>query len=456
MAVRTIAEGGRAVRGRRFARRQGRFAYWGAGEMPLKILVYGLNHWPEKVGIGRYTGELVAWLAARGHGVRVVTAPPYYPDWQVWRGWRRFWWKRERRDGALVWRCPLYVPRRPTGARRALHLLSFACSSLPIALWQALWFRPAVVFAVAPALASAPMAWLAAKAGGAKAWLHVQDFELDAAFGLGLVQGGWLKRRALAAERCLLRRFRRVSTISPRMVERLAAKGVPEDRRRLFPNWVDCQAIRPLPATPTRLADELRLPAGRRIALYSGNLGEKQGGAIPVEAARLLSRRHDLLFLVVGEGAARRRLEAGAAGLDNLLFRPLVEAERPNELLNLADLHLLPQRADAADLVLPSKLAPMLASARPVVATAAPGTGVALAIEGAGLAVPPGDAAAFAAAIGRLLDEPGLARRLGARGRERALAEWDRDAILRRFEAELAGLSGGSESASQARGRGPS
>jgi colanic acid biosynthesis glycosyl transferase WcaI len=407
----------------------------------VKLLVYGLNHWPEKVGIGRYTGELVAWLAARGHRVQVVTAPPYYPDWRIWHGWRRFWWQRERHDGALVWRAPLYVPRRPTGKKRALHLVSFALSSLPVALWQALFFRPQVVFAVAPAIPSAPMAWLAAKAGGARAWLHIQDFELDAAFGLGLVQGGWLKRRALAFERCLLRRFQRVSTISPRMVERLAAKGVAEQRRVLFPNWVDCREIRPLPARPQGLAGELQLPPGRRIALYSGNLGEKQGVEILVAAARLLAGRSDLLFLIVGEGAARERLETAAAGLGSVLFRPLVAAEQLNELLNLAAVHLLPQRADAADLVLPSKLAAMLASARPIVATAASGTGVALAVEGAGLVVPPGDATAFAAAIAELLDDPALARRHGERGRERALAEWDREAILLRFEAALEDLA---------------
>lgn len=408
----------------------------------MKLLVYGLNHWPEKVGIGRYTGELVAWLAARGHQVRVVTAPPYYPDWRIRSGWRRFWWQRERHDGAVVWRAPLYVPRKPTARKRALHLLSFALSSLPVALWTALSFRPQVVFAVAPALASAPMAWLAAKAGGARAWLHIQDFELDAAFGLGLVQGGWLKRRALAIERCLFRRFQRVSTISPRMVARLAAKGVAEERRVLFPNWTDCREIRPLPSQPQDIAAELQLPAGRRIALYSGNLGEKQGVEILVDAARLLAGRSDLLLLIVGEGAARERLQAAAAGLGNVLFRPLVAAERLNELLNLAAVHLLPQRADAADLVLPSKLAAMLASARPIVATAAPGTGVALAVEGAGQVVPPGDAAAFAAAIVHLLDEPDLARAQGERGRERALAEWDREAILLRFEAALEALAG--------------
>ncbi len=49
----------------------------------MKILVYGINYWPELTGIGKYTGEMVEWLAAQGHEVRVITAPPYYPQWQV-------------------------------------------------------------------------------------------------------------------------------------------------------------------------------------------------------------------------------------------------------------------------------------------------------------------------------------------------------------------------------------
>ena len=49
----------------------------------LKILLYGINFAPELTGIGKYTGEMAAWLAERGHAVRVVTAPPYYPDWKV-------------------------------------------------------------------------------------------------------------------------------------------------------------------------------------------------------------------------------------------------------------------------------------------------------------------------------------------------------------------------------------
>ena len=49
----------------------------------MRILIHGINFSPELTGIGKYSGEMAEWLAARGHEVRVVTAPPYYPQWRV-------------------------------------------------------------------------------------------------------------------------------------------------------------------------------------------------------------------------------------------------------------------------------------------------------------------------------------------------------------------------------------
>ncbi|MFO1060374.1 MAG: WcaI family glycosyltransferase, partial [Dongiaceae bacterium] len=283
----------------------------------MRLLVYGLNHAPEPTGIGKYTGEMVAWLAARGHDVRVIAAPPYYPAWRVAEGSSGWLWRRERRDGARVVRCPLYVPQRPSGATRLLHLASFAAASLPVALAQAVAWRPQLVFTVAPALASAPGALLAARLGGARAWLHIQDFEVDAAFSLGLVGGGGgLRRTAFGAERALLRGFDRVSTIAEAMIERLAAKGVPAERRVLFRNWVDCNEIRPLEG-PNPYRAELGL-GDAPVALYAGALGEKQGVETLIELADPLAAA-GVALVVAGNGAARPRLEAALSGRARLL-----------------------------------------------------------------------------------------------------------------------------------------
>lgn len=399
----------------------------------MRILVYGLNFAPEPTGIGKFTGEMAAWLAARGHRVEVVTAPPYYPAWQIGTGYSSWRWRREAIDGARVFRCPLYVPRSPRGLSRMLHLVSFAMSSLPVALWRAIVFRPQVLIAVAPALFSAPGARLAAWLARAPGFLHIQDFEIDAAFALGIVSGGRWRRMALAMESCLLRRFDRVSSITPAMVARLAEKGVAAERCLLFPNWVDTSTIRP---AASGLRQQLGLPATAVVALYAGNMGEKQGVETLTDVARALSGT-TVHLLLAGAGASAPRLAAATSGMAQVHWLPIQPAARLNDLLNAADIHLLPQRADAADLVMPSKLAFMLASGRPVIAGADPGTAVARAIEGCGVSVPPGNGAAMAAAIVALAGDESRRRRLGEQARERALAEWDREAILTAYERAL-------------------
>lgn len=72
----------------------------------MKILVYGINYSPELTGIGKYTGEMVEWMASQGHDVRVITAPPYYPEWKV--GERYSSWRYRAK------RAP-----RPSGAARS-------------------------------------------------------------------------------------------------------------------------------------------------------------------------------------------------------------------------------------------------------------------------------------------------------------------------------------------------
>jgi colanic acid biosynthesis glycosyl transferase WcaI len=314
-----------------------------------------------------------------------------------------------------------------------IHLAGFAVSSLPVALWRALAFRPQILIAIAPALVSAPGARLAAWLAGARALLHIQDFEIDAAFALGIVSGGRLRRAALAVESCLLRRFECVSSITPAMVKRLAEKGVAAERRLLFPNWVDTSAIRP---APSALRQELNLPQGAVVALYTGNMGEKQGVETLAEVARAFAGT-PVHLLLAGAGAARPRLAAATAGMAQVHWLPIQPVARLNDLLNAADIHLLPQRADAADLVMPSKLAFMLASGRPVVAGAGAGTAIAAAIEGCGMIVPPGNGLAMAAAVAALAGDEQARRRLGDSARARALADWDREAILAAFERAL-------------------
>jgi colanic acid biosynthesis glycosyl transferase WcaI len=187
------------------------------------------------------------------------------------------------------------------------------------------------------------------------------------------------------------------------MTERLAAKGVPADRIAIVRNWVDLDHIKPLDGvSPYR--KELGVAKSDRVVLYSGAIGAKQGLDDLIAAANRLSQRADIKFLIAGEGPAKKALIARAAHLPNVRFLPFQPYARLSDFLGLGDIHILPQAADAADLVLPSKLGGMLASGRRIVVTAAPGTELATFLAGAAIIVPPANAAALAEAIAEAVD----------------------------------------------------
>ena len=304
-------------------------------------------------------------------------------------------------------------------------------------LWQALAWRPNVIVGVEPTLFAAPWTLAAARLAGAVAWLHVQDFEIEAAIATGLVASARLARAGIALEAALLRRFDRVSAISQAMCAHAEEKGVASARIALLPNWAATDELHPLDG-PSPLRRELAIPLDKVVALYAGNMSEKQGLETLAVAARARADDGDIRFVFAGEGAARRRLEAMSVGLGNVTFLPLQPAERLNDLLNLADIHLLPQRRGVADLVMPSKLLGMMSSGRPVVAGADPESALGKVVASCGLVVTPEDGAAMAASVRMLAADRARRAALGAAGRRRVIAEWSRDAVLGEFLRRLA------------------
>jgi colanic acid biosynthesis glycosyl transferase WcaI len=281
----------------------------------------------------------------------------------------------------------------------------------------------------------------------AKAWLHVLDLEVDAAFELGFIRSPRLNRAARKIERWLFARFDLVSTISTRMREAIERKGVASRQLMLFPNWVDTENFRPLP-TPVPLRRELGISAERCVALYSGSMGRKQGLQHVIAAARILAESSGTspLFLLAGAGPMRAELEDMARDLANVRFLPLQPANRFNEFLNVGDIHLLPQLRDASDLVMPSKLLAILAAGRPVIATAPADSEIARALAGVGVVTPPEDPQALAAAIRALTDDANRRQLMSDAATHLARASMHSETVLLRAEAALVALANATKS----------
>ena len=305
---------------------------------------------------------------------------------------------------------------------------------------QAFW-KPDLIFTVEPTFFAAPLTLLTAALSGAASWLHVQDFEVDAAFKMELLpERGKIEALAKGLERVFTGWFTRVSSISDKMVERISARGGVQSDVVLFPNWGDVDQVQPAPREAgNSFREELGL-AKKIVFLYSGNMGMKQGLEVLVplvEAFRSDPRVH---FLFCGDGVYRKPLEEQVRHRANVTLMPLQPEDQLNELLNAADIHLLPQKKGAADLVMPSKLCGIFASGRPVIATADEGTQVAKVVAGCGLVVPTGDAKALCAAAMQLIDHPELRASLGLAAREYAVTHLRKELVLEQFELDMLAL----------------
>ena len=406
----------------------------------MKILIYGLNYAPEEVGIGKYSGELGPWLASQKHQVRVITAPPYFPQWKISYGYDNHY-SLENVEGVRVLRCPLWVPCQPNGLTRIFHLASFAASSLVPLLKHRKW-KPEAILVVAPAFFCAPGALLLGRLCGSQTttWIHIQDFELDAAFELGLLKGNLLRSLAEKWERKTLQGFNYVSSISSAMLQKLGQKGVLPSKRLLLPNWVDLKVIQPQQGEARNKNSyrcELGIKPHQLVLMYSGSMNKKQDLNLLAQVIHQLSDHPQLIWLIAGEGPTKAELVAKTRNLSQVIHLPLQPVKQLNNWLNAADIHLLPQKSEIADLVLPSKMLGILASGRPVVASSPAGTELKTMAEQAGVCVPPGDANAFTYALEQLINSP--KRRADAGRRARLLAEehFGMEAVLENLEQQL-------------------
>ena len=158
----------------------------------MKILIYGINYSPELTGVGKYTGEMSEWMAKKGHQVKIITAPPYYPEWKISSKYENKYSRSFEKNIEII-RCPIYVPKRRSPVLRILHLISFSLSSFLYVL-KNIWWKPDVVIQVIPTIFCSAQTLLLCKFSGAKSIIHIQDYEIDAMYGLSMMKNKYLKK----------------------------------------------------------------------------------------------------------------------------------------------------------------------------------------------------------------------------------------------------------------------
>ena len=369
----------------------------------MKIIVWGINYAPEVTGIAPCNVALCEHLRAAGHDAHMLTTFAYYPGWQKRPEDRGRLYRTDAVNGVPVHRCWHYVPARVSALRRIVHEGTFVLLSFLRAL--ALGPFDAMVV-VSPPLLLGAAAWALGKIKRAPFVFHVQDLQPDAAVGLGMLRPSVFTRALYRLEAFAYAKAARVSGISQGMLRAFAGKGVPAEKRVYFPNGArlsDADAALP-PAGRWRARHGFA--ADDFLAVYSGNLGVKQGLDLLPETARRLRPGGRVRIVVCGQGAAAERLRTAAAESPqaNFALLPLQNDEAYREMMADTDVCLITQQAGTGQYFFPSKLLSALAFARPVLAVADADSELALALDegGFGWRIAPGQPDELAATLDRV------------------------------------------------------
>ena len=381
--------------------------------MSKRVLLIGGNYAPELTGIGKYNGEMINYIASQGYECSVITTFPYYPHWRVQEPYTKSSWFFRKEvviapgaegNAVHVYRCPHFIPKSPSGLKRVISDFSFFFSAV-IKIIQFLFKKSFdVVIVVAPPFQLGLLGLFYTKIKGGRFIYHIQDLQIDAARDFNLIKSPFIINLLFKVEKYILTKADVVSSISAGMIRKIEQKFPREVV--FFPNWVDTNLFFPLDEKRD-LKQAFNFREEDIIILYSGAIGEKQGLETILDSADELRDYPGLKFVICGSGPYKEKLQelTRARNLTNIQFLPLQPFDKLNRFLNMADIHLVIQKANATDLVMPSKLTAILAVGGVAIITANKGSSLfdVVKMHNMGVLVEPENPAAFINALDETL-----------------------------------------------------
>lgn len=353
---------------------------------------------------------------------------------------------REMLGGIAVWRHSMLVAPNRGKWNRLWSQLSFM-GSLLWANWRTTDCVPKVVLASSPTFFPALAGWLLARRYGAKFVFEVRDLWPAIFVQMGLFKAGSLPVRVMEClEMFLYKRADAIVTVTRSFADNIVARGVPATKLHVVFNGVSEHDLdRALAAREASLGlrQALGLGTTTKVVLYIGNHGEAQALGQVVDAARLMMKRTDVVFVFVGQGADKARLVDYAKGVPNVKFLPGVSHDAVWTYYAMADINLVClKNIPEFSMFIPSKMFEIMAAQSCAVA-ALQGEGADIMQEsGCALVVPSEDSEKLAAAIGTLVDEPERRQAMAAAGRAYVEQHFGHDDLAARYGALLEKLVG--------------
>lgn len=407
-----------------------------------RILILTLVFAPDGVSTATIMTELAQGLNKLGHDLIVVTTTPHYNrdlDALAYQPlkpkWGQLLFQSEFR-GINVYHARVQAKGKRVISRLIDYLRFHIISTL--AAWR-LGGMYRVVLAPSPPLTIGLSAMMLAFVRGVPFVYNVQEVYPDIAISLGILKNRIVIWALERLEQIIYARAEAVVVISEGFRRRLIAKGVPNQKLHVIPNFVDVGFIQP-GDRHNDFSQQQRLDQ-RFVVLYAGNIGLTQDFETVIAAAKQLADISEICFLIVGDGARREWLvkEVKESAIPNVLILPYQPHSTVPLMYASSDICLVPMLRGTTLGTFPSKIYTIMAAGRPAIVAADPDSELAWVVgeSKCGVVVPPGDQAALAEAIRSAYNNRGTLGEMGINGREYAVKNHSPEAVARRYHKLL-------------------
>ena len=280
----------------------------------MKILIVTQYYYPENFRIN----DLVNSLCLEGHEVCVLTGIPNYPSGKFFGTW-----KLGRVEGKPeIFRVPILPRGSSKGFSLAINYLSFLITAVLSFPWFfGRRFDATLSINYSPNSVSIAGLFLS-KVVRARHFVWLQDLWPESLIATGVIREGAVSRGIRAVLSFVYKRSSTVFVQSMSFSSNLESMGVKKEAIVFLPNWAEDIFESSSVTNPSNAARTARLhkAKGSFVITFAGNIGAAQGLDILLEAARSLKERK-VVFLIVGDGRAKRRLQASVsnAGVDEVI-----------------------------------------------------------------------------------------------------------------------------------------
>lgn len=261
---------------------------------------------------------------------------------------------------------------------------------------------------------------------------NLQDIFPDSLVHTGLTRkGSLLWKIGRRIEDFTYRSADKIIVISEDFKKNILAKGVPEDKIVVVPNWVDTDDVHPIARKDNVLIERYHLDPNKFYITYSGNIGYTQNMDMLLDAAKEITN-DDIRFILIGEGAAKVEVEKRVReeNIKNVIMLPFQPYADIAHVFSLGDAGLIISKPGVSNNSVPSKTWSIMSAARPVIASFDEESELYSIIRRSesGLCVPPDDPQALKNAILKLYSDKEKRIKFGKNGREFVLKNLTREA----------------------------